>query len=119
MNAKSQTPQGAVQLALEAQLFGKFTTRESEVVVGVTTTVIVNNNPERIGMVIVNSAGVPVTISLKRDVALYKGLILSQQGDTLSTNYIEDAQFPTHELSAIADGTPSELYIIEFIRDSL
>lgn len=119
MNDQVKTPQGAVQLALEAQLFGKFTTRELDVVVNITSTIIVKNNPERIGMVIVNSGGAPVTISLKRDLVPYKGLILSQQGDTLSTNYIEDAQFPTHELSAIADGIPSELYIIEFIRDSL
>ena len=109
-------PQGAVQRALELQLFGRFTTRETTIAVGVSAAVILNNNPERIGFVMTNTGGTGITFSLKRDIVANKGLILAQQGDTVTTNYIEDAQYPTHELSAISDALNGELFIVEFIR---
>ena len=109
-------PQGAVQRALELQLFGRFTTRETTIVVGTSAGVILNNNPERIGFVMTNTGGTSITFSLKRDIVSNKGLTLAQQGDTVTTNYIEDAQYPTHELSAISDTINGELFIVEFIR---
>ena len=112
-------PQGAVQRALELQLFGRFTTRETTIVVGLNARVILNNNPERIGFVMTNTGNTHITFSLKRDIVSTKGLSLAQQGDTVTTNYIEDAQYPTHELSAISDAINGELFIVEFIRVNL
>lgn len=113
---KQQLPEGAVQRALELQLFGRFTTRESTIAVAVNAGVILNNNPERIGYVMINTGAAQITFGLKRDQVDGKGLLLAQQGDTITTNYIEDAQFPTHEISAIAGAVGGEVFITEFIR---
>ena len=119
MVEETQVPRGAVQRALEVQLFGRFTTRESIIAIGTDAGVLIKNNPERIGLVLVNTGLALITFGLKRDLLVNKGFILSQAGDTMTSNYIEDAQFPTHELSAIADGAGGELYVVEFIRSTL
>jgi len=114
-----QLPRGAVQMALEQQLFGRFTVREGIVAVGITTQVLLKNNPERIGYVLTNTGNIQITMQLKRDLVVGKGLIIAAQGDTMSTTFIEDGQFPTFELSAIAAGVGGEVYVLEFIRVSV
>ena len=115
----SNKPEGAGQRALALQLFGKFTTIETTVVVGVVSAVLLKNNPERIGYILVNTGGARLTFAITQDVTEGKGLLLPELGDTLSTTYIEDGQFPTHELSAIAGVGGSEVFIIQFIRVGL
>lgn len=112
-------PKGAVQRALELQLFGVFTTRETTLTVNADSKVILNNNPERIGFVIVNSGATLITFSLKRDLVSGTGFILPQHGDTVTSSFVEDGQFPTNELSAISDAAGGVLYILEFIRATL
>lgn len=111
--------QGAVQRALELQLFGKFTSRERLVVVDTSAQIILLNNPERIGYIMVNTGSTKVTFALRQDVQADRGFVLPEQGDTVTVNYIEDGQFPTRELSAIASTSASELFIVEFIRYSV
>lgn len=111
--------EGAVQRALESQLFGKFTTVRRLISVAQTPEVIFKNNPERIGWVMVNTGNIQITFDIIQDVTAGKGLILPAEGDTVSVNYIEDAQYPTHEISAIASAAGGEVYITEFIRVSL
>mgnify|MGYP000441070722 CR=1 FL=1 len=109
-------PRGAVQMALEQQLFGRFTVRENTISVGIVPQVLLKSSPERIGYVLTNTGNIQVTMTLARDVVVGVGLIIAQQGDTMSTTFIEDGQFPTFELSAIGSGAGAQLYIIEFIR---
>ncbi len=111
-------PRGAVQMALEQQLFGRFTVREGLVAVGIVSQVLLKNSPERIGYVITNTGNVQITMQLRRDLVAGRGLIVAQQGDTMSTTFIEDGQFPTFELSAIAAAANAEVYLLEFIRVS-
>lgn len=117
--SESKQAEGAVQRALELQLFGKFTTITRTESVSVNGVVIFKNNPERIGWVMVNTGNIQVTFGVNQNIENNKGFILPQLGDTVSVNYIEDAQFPTHELSAIAADVGGEVYITEFIRVSL
>lgn len=114
-----QVNKGAVQLALEKQLFGRFTTRERTLSVGATPVVALLNNPERIAWVIVNTGTERVTFRLNQDVTAGQGFSLPNQGDTVSVNYLEDGQYPTHEISVIADAAGGELFITEFIRYGL
>ena len=115
----SDKPEGAVQRALELQLFGKFTTRRRLIPVGVVAEVILLNNPERIGWVMVNTGNIQITFDIIQDVLDGRALVLPQGGDTVSVNYIEDAQFPTHEISMIAAAAGGEVFITEFIRVNL
>lgn len=112
-----QIPKGAVQTALEKQFFGRFTSREAVVPVGVTAQVILNNNPERIGWVLVNTGNIQITIRLDRTVSAGQGVIAAQQGDTIASTFIEDGQVPTREWSAIASAAGGEIYLLEFIRE--
>lgn len=112
-------PKGSVQLALERQLFGRFTSRESVIAVPLTPIIIFKNNPERIGWVLVNTGNIQITIQLGREVVAGKGVIAPAQGDTITTTYIEDAQVPTREWSAVASAAGGEIFIIEMIRVGL
>ena len=112
-------PQGAVELALEQQLFGRFTTRETIIAVGVAPVIALRNNPERIGWIIVNTAAQQLTFRLEPGVVSGEGFILVNNGDTASTTYLEDGQFPTHEISIVAAAANGECFVAEFIRDSL
>ncbi len=111
-----ELPKGAVQLALERQLFGRFTSHESVIAVPVTPTIIFKNNPERIGWVLVNTGNIQITIRLGRVITSGQGIIAAQQGDTIASNYLEDGQVPTREWSAIASAANGEIFIVEFIR---
>jgi len=55
---ESTLPVGAVQRALNQQLFGRFTTRENVVSVGIVSQILLKNNPERIGWVITNTGNI-------------------------------------------------------------
>lgn len=110
---------GAVQLALEQMMFGKFTTRERVVSVATTAAVLLKNNPERMGYILTNTGNIQITFKISQDVTAGKGIILNQLGDTLSTTFTEDGAFPTHELSAIANASGGELYVLEIMRYSV
>jgi len=110
---------GAVQRALESQLFGKFSTLDDVVVVAQTPGLIIKNNPERIGFVLVNTGNIKITFGLNQNVVDGKGFILPEAGDTMSSTFVEDGDFPTRELSAIASAAGGEIFIVEFIRIAL
>lgn len=112
-------PMGAVELALEQQLFGRFTTIERIESVGNVSETLLNNNPERMGWVIVNTAAQQLTFRPSTVVVSGKGFILVNNGDTCAVTYLEDGQFPTHQLSIIAAAAGGECYVVEFIRDAL
>jgi hypothetical protein len=112
-------PKGAVQTALEKQFFGRFTSREAVVSIAVTAAVIMNNNPERIGWVLVNTGNIQITIRLDREITAGQGIIAAQQGDTIASTFIEDGQLPTREWSAIASAAGGEIYLLEFIREGV
>lgn len=112
-------PQGAVELALAQQLFGRFTTVERIEDVTNVSERLLSNNPERMGWIIVNTAAQQLTFRPAPLVVSGRGFILVNNGDTASTTYLEDGQFPTHELSIIAAAAGGQCYIVEFIRDSV
>jgi len=112
-------PMGAVELALQDQLFGRFTTVENEIAVGVTPVLLLRNNPERIGWIIVNIGTQTLTFRGSRSVASGAGFILVNNGDTAATTYLEDGQFPTHELSIVSAAAGGLCFASEFIRDAV
>lgn len=110
---------GAVQKALETRFFGRFTSREQLLSVTTTARVILLNNPERIGFVLVNTGTDNITFATQQDVTLSKGFVLPNAGDTVSVSFLEDGQFSTREFSAIAGGAGGELFVTEFVRYNL
>lgn len=112
-------PMGAVELALEQQLFGRFTTVERDVAVGASSIMLLKNNPERMGWLIVNTAANQLTFRLERGIVSGTGFLLVNNGDSVTSTYLEDGQFPTHELNVIAALAGGSCYVVEFIRDAL
>ncbi len=110
---------GAVALFLEKQLFGSFVTRERVIPVATIAAVLLNNNPERIGYILVNTGTASLTLRLSRTITQNEGIVMPNNGDTLSTTYIEDGNFPTRELSAVSAIAPGEILAIEFIREAV
>jgi len=112
-------PMGAVELALEQQLFGRFTTKSRSVDVGAASINLLPNSPERIGWALVNTASQQLTFAPDAIVVSGAAFTLVNNGDTCSTTYLEDGQFPTHEISIIAAAAGGRCFIVEFIRDAL
>lgn len=111
-------PKGAVQRHLEEVYGGQFTTRERVVSVATTAGVLLKNNPERIGWVIINTGNIQVTCRTSRIITAGEGLIIAQAGDTMTSNVLEDGNFPVLELSAIAAAAGGEVIVYEFIREA-
>lgn len=109
---------GAVALFLEKQLFGSFVTRERVLVVATSASVILRNNPERIGYLLVNTGTTSLTLRLGRVITVNEGIVMANAGDTLSVTYIEDGNFPTLEFSAISAVAVGEILALEFIREA-
>lgn len=109
---------GAVALFLEKQLFGSFVTRERVLAVGTSAAVLLRNNPERIGYLLINTGTASLTLRHNRVVVVNEGIVMANAGDTLSTTYVEDGTFPTIELNAIAAAVGGEIMAIEFIREA-
>lgn len=119
MSEENKVVKGAVQRALERQLFGQFDTRRKVMAIGTTPVVILQNNPERIGFVMVNAGIQQITFDLIRDVVSGIGYVLPSNGDTVSTSYVEDGVVPTHEFSAVSAAAGGSLFITEFIRTNI
>ena len=111
-------PKGAVQQALESQLFGRFTVEDDVVAIGVNAAVLLKNNPERIGWLFINTGNIQITLRTIRKVIAGKGIIAAQQGDTINTTFIEYGMFQILEISAIAESHGGEANVIKFIRAS-
>ena len=109
---------GAVALFLQRELFGSFVTRERVLSVAITAAVLLNNNPERIGYLLVNTGVSSLTLRGNRVITVGQGIVMANAGDTLSVTYVEDGTFPTNELNAIAAVGGGEIFAIEFIREA-
>lgn len=95
---------------------GRFQSVPSSPTVGTSVSTIVQNNSERASLLIVNLSANSVTIYPGSDAALTRGIILTPNGGSFTTNLLEDLTLPSYQFTAIADGPASELLVVETLR---
>jgi len=83
--------------------------------VQVTVTKIVNVNPNRLGLLIVNAGAFPIDIAPVNTVAVGAGITLTANGGGISFIWDEDFEFLAGEFFAIANGGVSNISVTEVI----
>ena len=83
--------------------------------VQVAVTRILNHNPNRVGLLIVNAGGVPIDIAPVNTVTVGGGITLTANGGGISFIWDEDFEFLAGEFFAIANGAPSNISVTEII----
>lgn len=81
--------------------------------VAVTVTKIVSTNPNRLGLLIVNSGANRIYLSPLNTVAVGAGLVLVPTGGAASFKWDIDFELVTSEFYGIADGGVSNTTVIE------
>lgn len=83
--------------------------------VAITVTKIVSTNPNRLGLLIVNSGANRIYLSPLNSVAVGAGIVLVPTGGAASFKWDIDFELVTSEFYGIADGVASNIHCIEII----
>ncbi len=83
--------------------------------VEVTVTKVFAYNPNRLGLVIINTSGFPILVGYKNDVSVGNGILLVANGGSLSLIWNEDFELVASEVFAIADGGAATIYSNETV----
>jgi len=83
--------------------------------VALTVTKIVSTNPNRLGLVIVNSGANRIYLSPLNTVAVGAGIVLVPTGGAISFKWDHDFELVTSEFYGIADGAVSNIQCIEVV----
>lgn len=76
-------------------------------------TQIVSNNPNRLGLLVVNSGANRIYMSPLNNVAVGAGIVLVPHGGAVSLKWDMDFEFVTSEFFGIADGLASNILCVE------
>jgi hypothetical protein len=80
-----------------------------------TITKSLSYNPNRLGLVFVNTGGNNVYLAPSRDVSVGQGILLTANGGSMSMNILEDFELVNMEWFGIADGAASTCYVVEVV----
>jgi hypothetical protein len=95
---------------------GRFQSSDSTPSVGTSVSTIVQNNPERVNLLIINLSANTVYIRPNGVPSATAGIVLAPSGGSFSTNMLEDLVLPSYAYSALATGAASALLVIEVTR---
>jgi len=83
--------------------------------VEITVTKLFAYNPNRLGLVVVNTSAFPIYVGYKNDVAVGSGILLVANGGTLALVWNEDFELVASEVFAIASGGAAICYTNETV----
>lgn len=78
-------------------------------------TKVLSYNPNRLGLVFVNTGGNNVYLAPSNNVAVGEGILISANGGSISLNILEDFEFASMEFYGISDGAASTCYLVEIV----
>jgi len=78
--------------------------------VGVTPLQIVNNNPRRLGLIIINLSANIIYLSRTPSVSATNGIVLSSGGGNVAMTFEDDYVLPAKEWWVVASGGASAIY---------
>lgn len=83
--------------------------------VGVNAVRVVPNNPDRLGLIIINLSANVIYMGFDNRVATTRGIYLAPSGGQMVMNYKEDFELVGQEMWGLATGANSGIHVIEVI----
>ncbi len=83
--------------------------------VEVAVTKVFAYNPNRLGLVLINTSAFPILVGYRNDVSVGNGILLVAGGGSLSLIWNEDFELVASEMFAIADGGAATIYTNETV----
>lgn len=114
------TPAISAALAFVAKEYpGQYQEADGAVTVGTAPTRILQNNPERMSLGIVNIGSSDVYISPNSNVSNAKGIVLLAGGGSFTCNVRDDLTLPTLEWWCVSTAAGGQVYTVDIHRFGL
>lgn len=107
---------GAAQAYVEAEFGGPCTEEETEVAVDTTVTKLIDNNPERVSLSIINVGNDTLYVLFDDGVSSTRGIVLNANGGLLSLNVRDDQMMSTRRWYGIAGSSSTDVLVVETKR---
>lgn len=107
---------GVVAEYLSKEFGGYFSYATMVASIGTSQSQLLNNDPERVFILVTNLSVNNVVISPAPVVTLTTGQFLSPNGGSTSSNLRDDFVFPSMPLQAIASGASSSVFVLTIRR---
>lgn len=107
---------GAARRYTDAQLGGPTTDQDSSVICQTTAGIVLQGNPDRVGLLVLNLGNNDVYLALTSAAGTSFGSKLPANGGNFSCNVRDDFTLPSRTFYGLANGGTSALYFLEVIR---
>jgi hypothetical protein len=108
---------GAARYFAEQWLGGPVRENETNPTVGVAVSKVVQSNPDRVGLVIVNQGAADIFVGLSNSVTTSSGVRLTANGGSMTLNVRDDFTLTAREWDGISGGVGNSVYVLEMISD--
>mgnify|MGYP001174384381 CR=1 FL=1 len=108
--------EGAAAEFLRDRYAGELTEREATTTVGTTISSIVESNPDRLGLLILNLSTNTVYVAIENNPSATNGIRLGANGGSVAFNVTDDGMIQTRAMFALATGAASSVYVLELTR---
>ena len=110
---------GAARQYTEDQLGGPCVENESTPLATTTSSVAIDGNGDRVGLLIINIGAQIVYIALGPNVSAANGIQLAAGGGVASFNVRDDFTLPTRRWYMLSGAATSQMYVLEINRFTL
>jgi hypothetical protein len=108
--------EGAAAEFLRDRYAGELTEREATTTVGTAISSIVESNPDRLGLLILNLSTNTVFVAIENNPSATNGIRLGANGGSVAFNVTDDGMIQTRAMFALATGAASSVYVLELTR---
>lgn len=108
--------QGAAAEFLRQRYAGELTENETTTTVGTTVSEVVESNPDRLGLLVLNLSNNNVFLAIENNPSATNGIRLGANGGSVAFNVTDDGMIQTRAMFALADGAGSTVYVLELTR---
>ena len=108
--------QGAAAEYLRTRFKGELTELEATVLIGTSVGTVIDSDPDRLGLLVMNLSSNVVYIGIENNVSATNGIRLSASGGSISFNVEDDGMILTRTIYGIATGAGSSVYILSLSR---
>lgn len=109
---------GAARAFTDLALGGPTSDQDSTFTVQTTSGVVLQGNPDRVGLLIINNGANDVFLGLTSGVAVNGGMKLPALGGNFICDVRDDFTLPSRTFYGIANGGTASIYILEILRIS-
>lgn len=107
---------GAARVYTEVALGGPCVEQESNPTIGATVATVAPNNPDRVGLTIINLGVNDLFIALNNGVSAANGIKIAASGGNIAMSVRDDFTLPAREWDGICPGGNSSIYVLEEVR---